>query len=203
MSASQPRRSDTLSATLNALQGMRERYVALLKQKIISELRKISPAAFESFAKELLKVYGFEEVRVTNISRDGGIDGFGKLRVGLAHLNVAFQCKRWTRGRIQRTEIDRFRGAAQGDYDQGIFFATTAFTAGAIAASRKHGAIPIVMVDSDLIVNLMIDKEFGVQSESVVIPSYALDLALGPNGEGSSAENLVSTSTPVRNRKKG
>jgi hypothetical protein len=41
--------------------------------------------------------------------------------------------------RAQRTiiraripEIDQFRGAAQGDYEQGVFFATTNFSAGAI-----------------------------------------------------------------------
>lgn len=140
----------------------------------------MSPGAFETFAKELLEVYGFEDTHVTQISADGGIDGYGKLKVGLAHLNVAFQCKRWTKGNIQRTEIDKFRGAAQGDFEQGIFFATTSFSQGAIDASIKRGAIPIVLVDSDSIVDLMIEKRFGVQADSLVIPTYALDLALTP-----------------------
>jgi restriction system protein len=136
------------------------------------ELRRLSPAAFETFARELLRVYGFEDLHVTKVSGDGGIDGYGKLRVGLAHLNVAFQCKRWTKGNIQRTEIDKFRGAAQGDFEQGIFFATTSFSQGAIDASIKRGAVPIVLVDSDGIVDLMIDKRFGVQAENLVIPTY-------------------------------
>lgn len=181
MRKSSPR---SLSESLRNLQDLHSRYVALLKERLNSELRKLPPSSFELFAKSLLDVYGFEETNVTQVSRDGGIDGYGKLRVGLAHLNVAFQCKRWTKSNIQRTEIDKFRGAAQGEYEQGIFFATTSFSPGAISASVKRGAIPIVLIDLAQIVNLMIDKRFGVQMENLQIPTYALDLALtSPNDE--------------------
>jgi restriction system protein len=173
-------RAASLAATLREILDLHEKYVALLKERIWSDLRRLSPGAFETFAKELLDVYGFEDTHVTKTSADGGIDGYGKLKVGLAHLNVAFQCKRWTKGNIQRTEIDKFRGAAQGDFEQGIFFATTSFSQGAIDASIKRGAIPIVLVDRDAIVDLMLEKRFGVQTENLVIPTYALDLALTP-----------------------
>jgi restriction system protein len=134
-------------------------------------------------------VYGFHGTAVTQISGDGGIDGYGKLKVGLANLNVAFQCKRWEKGNIQRPEIDKFRGAAQGDYEQGLFFTTASFSEGAIGASIKRGAVPIILVDGPAIVDLMIDKGFGVQLETLSIPSYALDLALSSD---------VSTATTTR-----
>lgn len=70
----------------------------------------------------LLDVYGFSDLSVTQKSKDGGIDGFGKLKIGLAHMSVAFQCKRWNVGSVGRKEIDAFRGAIQGEYEQGIFF---------------------------------------------------------------------------------
>jgi len=35
-----------------------------------------------------------------------------------------------------------------------------------------------VLLDSDSIVALMLEKQFGVQAENLVIPTYALDLAL-------------------------
>lgn len=164
---------------LRDLQQLHTKYVAELKRKILSDLKRLSPAAFELFAKRLLDIYGFHDTRVTQLSGDGGIDGFGKLKVGLANLNVAFQCKRWTKGNIQRPEIDKFRGAAQGDVEQGLFFTTASFSEGAIAASIKRGAVPIILVDGDSIVDLMIEKGFGVQLETMTIPSYALDLALG------------------------
>lgn len=173
----------SLASSLRSLQDLHEKYTNLLKARISSELRKLSPASFELFAKSLLEVYGFQEMCVTRVTGDGGIDGFGKLRVGLAHLNVAFQCKRWTRGNIQRTEIDKFRGAAQGEYEQGIFFATTSFSTGAIDASVKRGAIPIVLIDLAQIVDLMIEKQFGVQTDNLRIPIYALDLALTSSKE--------------------
>lgn len=176
--------SRSLSVSLRALQELHQRYIGLLRERLRMELCKLPPSSFELFAKALLDVYGFEDTHVTQVSRDGGIDGFGKLKVGLAHLNVAFQCKRWTKGNIQRTEIDKFRGAAQGEYEQGIFFATTSFSAGAIDASVKRGAIPIVLIDLAQIVDLMISKQFGVQIENLQIPTYALDLALAsPNDD--------------------
>ena len=168
-------RSGSLSASLRALLELHEKYVGLLRDQLSTELRRLPPSSFEHFAKSLLEVYGFEDTHVTQVSRDGGIDGYGKLRVGLAHLNVAFQCKRWTKGNIQRTEIDKFRGAAQGEYEQGIFFATTSFSPGAIGASLKRGAIPIILIDLAQIVKLMIDKKFGVQIDNLQIPSYGLD----------------------------
>ena len=118
-------KAQSLANALHELQGLHERYISQLKERIITDLRRLSPEAFEIFAKELLDVYGFEDTCVTQVSGDGGIDGYGRLKVGLAHLNVAFQCKRWRRGNVQRTEIDKFRGASQGDFEQGVFFATT------------------------------------------------------------------------------
>ncbi|BDU68408.1 hypothetical protein GETHOR_05090 [Geothrix oryzae] len=167
------------ASSLRDLQVLHGKYVSELKKKILNDLKKMSPSAFELFAKRLLDVYGFHDTKVTQISGDGGIDGYGKLKVGLANLNVAFQCKRWTKGNIQRPEIDKFRGAAQGDFEQGLFFTTASFSEGAIAASIKRGAVPIILVDGDSMVDLMFEKGFGVQIETLSIPSYALDLALG------------------------
>ncbi|WP_081086855.1 restriction endonuclease [Burkholderia stagnalis] len=150
------------------------RYLELFKQRMLQELRKLTPVGFEGFARELLDAYGFEGTQVTSVSRDGGIDGYGKLKVGLAHLNVAFQCKRWNMTNIQRPEIDRFRGAAQGAYEQGIFFTTTSFSPGAIGASIKSGAIPIVLIDGYSIVDLMIERKLRVESSIMEIPAFAL-----------------------------
>ena len=172
------------ASSLRDLQLLHVKYVSELKRKILSDLKRMSPAAFELFAKRLLDIYGFHDTKVTQVSGDGGIDGFGKLKVGLANLNVAFQCKRWTKGNIQRPEIDKFRGAAQGDFEQGLFFTTASFSEGSVAASIKRGAVPIILVDGISIVDLMIEKGFGVQVETLSIPSYALDLALGNDEVG-------------------
>ncbi|MCM2357511.1 MAG: restriction endonuclease [Geobacteraceae bacterium] len=167
------------TATINKqLKELHYSYHEALKTKILKGLKSLTPSAFELFSKKLLEVYGFHDMKVTHISKDGGIDGFGKLKIGLAEMNVAFQCKKWSTNSIHRPEVDKFRGAIQGEFEQGIFITTTGFAPGAKAVSFKRGAVPIVLIDGDGIVDLMIQKEFGVQKESLPVYSYALDLAL-------------------------
>ncbi len=141
---------------------MYEEYVSAFRSHLLDRLLSLSPAEFEQFAQRLLKAYGFIDVQVTQLSKDGGIDGYGKLRLGLATMNVAFQCKRW-QGTVGKPDVDKFRGAIQGEFEQGIFFATSDFSMEARGASLKKGAVPIILLNGDSIVKLMIEKEFGVQ----------------------------------------
>jgi len=83
-------------------------------------------------------------------------------------MSVAFQCKRWE-GKVPRPEIDKFRGAISGGHEQGIFFTTSDFTKGAKEVSIKKGAVPIILLNGESIVDLMIEKEFGVQRKSLEI----------------------------------
>jgi restriction system protein len=166
---------DRLLADLKSLHA---RYQRALKDRILQELRGIEPTNFEHFSRKLLQAYGFTDLVMTAPTKDGGVDGHGKLKVGLAYLNVAFQCKRWNKNSVGRPEIDKFRGAIQGQFEQGLFFTTGSFAAGAEAASFRPGAVPIVLIDGPAIVDMMIEKQFGVQVESLPIYSYALDLEL-------------------------
>ena len=168
----------TISTINKQLKDLHYSYHEALKAKVLSGLKSLTPAAFELFSRNLLDVYGFHDMKVTQVSKDGGIDGFGKLKVGLAEMNIAFQCKKWNSNSIHRPEIDKFRGAIQGEFEQGIFFTTASFASGAKEVSFKRGAVPIILIDGDGIVDLMIQKEFGVQKESLPVYSYALDLAL-------------------------
>jgi len=167
---------DKHRSLLQDLKSMYEKYDAGLRAAVLANIRRLDPATFEEFAKKLLETYGFLEVEVTQYSKDGGIDGHGKLKVGLAYLNVAFQCKRFRTNSVGRPEIDKFPGAIQGQFEQGIFFTTSTFAQGAEAASFRPGAVPIILIDGKAIVDLMIDKQFGVQVEQMPIYSYALDL---------------------------
>lgn len=144
------------------LVALQDEYVSQFKDNLLEKLGTLTPQQFEHFAKKLLAAYGFVEMKVTAVSHDGGIDGHGLLKVGLARMNVAFQCKKW-QSNIQRPEVDKFRGAIQGEFEQGIFFTTSEFTEGAKAASLKRGAVPIILLDGESIVELMIEKQFGVR----------------------------------------
>ena len=160
---------------------LREHYSAYcveLRERLLANLQELDPIAFESFARKLLEIYGFADMRVTHTTNDGGIDGHGKLAVGLAHMNVAFQCKRW-KGSVGRPEVDRFRGAIQGQFEQGLFFTTSSFTKQAKGASLRPGAVPVVLLDGPKIVDLMIDREFGLEVEYIKVYEYALDKEIG------------------------
>lgn len=144
-----------------------ENYEALFRSQILEKINELEPRQFELFAPKLLKSYGFSDINVTKISDDGGIDGDGKLRLGLASMNAAFQCKRW-QGNVGRTEVDKFRGAIQGEFEQGIFLTTSDFTKKAREASLKKGAVPIILLNGESIVDIMIQKGIGVER----IPLY-------------------------------
>jgi len=148
------------------------------RSKLLDRLFELSPTQFEHFARQLLTAYGFVKVTVTQVSNDGGIDGHGLLKVGLSRMAVAFQCKRWD-ANIQRPEVDKFRGAIQGEYEQGIFFTTSDFTKGAMGASIKKGAVPVILLNGESIVELMIEKEFGVQRKPLQIYEDQVDSIFG------------------------
>ncbi len=175
-SGKKPTGKDTHRSLLRELKATYQKYQAELRTTILVNIQRLDPSTFEEFSKRLLEAYGFLDVKVTQYSKDGGIDGYGKLKVGLAHLNVAFQCKRYKGNSVGRPEIDKFRGAIQGQYEQGIFFTSSTFAHGAEAASFRPGAVPIILIDGKAIVDLMIEKQFGVQAELLTIYSYALDL---------------------------
>ena len=164
--------------SLRTVRELHHEYVELFQQKILRQLKSLNPYEFETFCRNLLEVYGFVDLSVTQKSRDGGIDGFGKLKIGLAYMNVAFQCKRWNTGSVSRKEIDAFRGAIQGEYEQGIFFTTSTFTKEAMSYSIKQGAVPIILIDGEMIVDFMIEKQFGIEHENLPIYINALDQVL-------------------------
>jgi len=167
------------SKQIAKLKEIHAQYINAFKRKFLNQLKEIEPDTFEIFCKKLLKVYGFKDLTVTRPKKDGGIDGYGKLKVGISYLNVAVQCKRWQNATVGRTEIDKFRGAIQGDFEQGIFLTTSQFSKEALNATTKKGAVPIILIDGMMIVDIMIEKKFGIEIEEMPIFINALDVILG------------------------
>lgn len=148
-----------------------EAYEVAVKDYVLTVIGDMSPQAFEQFAGRLLSSYGFVDVAVTGKVADGGIDGHGKLPVGLALMDVAFQCKRW-QSNVSGPTVDSFRGTIQGRYEQGVMFATSGFTKPARDKSIQKGAVPIVLIDGIAIVELMIEKALYVRRR----PLYLYDI---------------------------
>jgi restriction system protein len=162
--------------SLANLEELADGYVAAFERKVLQELLDREPVEFENFAAKLLGAYGFRKISVTktHTAPDGGIDGNGELKVGLATMRAAFQCKRW-QGSVGRPEIDKFRGAIQGQFEHGYFFTTSTFSAEAREASIKSGAVPVFLFDGHEIVQIMIEKGLGITRRPIEIYEDRVD----------------------------
>lgn len=170
--------NENLKSIVKDLKDIQSKHTLVFKQQILNQLKELNPESFEMFSKKLLDIYGFKRTKVTNYVKDGGIDGYGELKVGITHLKVAFQSKRWKNNSVSRVEIDKFRGAIQGEFEQGIIFTTSKFTKEALGATRKPGAVPIILIDGDSLVDIMIEKRFGIDTEQIPVYINALDTIL-------------------------
>jgi restriction system protein len=168
-------------SSFDQIKALHHKYIQEFKASTLHQLTLLDPYSFEEFCKRLLMVYGFKNLKVTNKTKDGGIDGHGELKIGLVYMKVAFECKRWTKSSVGRPKINQFRGDIQGKFQQGIFFTTTKFSNDAKNSSFQIGAVPIVLMDGQAIVDLMIEKEFGVEKEVLPIYTNAIDLVLQDN----------------------
>lgn len=164
-------------SSFEELKNQHEKFLGTFKHSILISLKDLDPTKFEHFCKKLLEVYGFKNLKVTRPVKDGGLDGFGELKMGLAYLPVAFECKRYAKKKIDARTVNQFRGAIDGKYQQGILFTTSEFNKGAKEVSFRAGALPIVLIDGMAIVDIMIEKELGVEKELLPIYSNAIDLA--------------------------
>ena len=140
-----------------------------IKARLLSELKELTSRAFEHFCKEFLAHLGYRNVEVTRRGQDGGIDGHGDFRQGAISIRSAFQAKRWTDNAIGRPEIDKFRGAIQGDYDHGVFLTTSRFSRDATLASYRKGAITVLLLDGQAIAELLVERGLGVRTRPLLI----------------------------------
>ena len=140
-----------------------------VKRRVLTELKNLSPVQFEHFCRALLQQLGFESLTVTRRTNDGGIDGHGDFRQGAVSLRSAFQAKRWADNAVGRPDIDKFRGAIQGEFDHGVFLTTSRFARQAVEVSYRKGAITILLLDGDAIVELMVNHGIGVTRQPVYL----------------------------------
>jgi restriction system protein len=135
--------------------------------ELLDILKALPPYGFELICGRLLREHGFEDVEVTQRSRDGGIDGYGLLRLSpFVSLRVAFQAKRY-KDVVNRSDVGEFRNAVLGRAEKGVFITTGRFTADAEAEATREGVVPIELIDGEQLVELFQDKLIGVKPKTV------------------------------------
>jgi restriction system protein len=140
---------------------------------LLGILKALPPYGFELICGRLLREHGFEDVEVTQRSRDGGIDGYGLLRLSpFVSLRVAFQAKRY-KDVVTRSAVGEFRNALLGRAEKGVFITTGRFTSDAESEATRDGVVPIELIDGEQLVQLFQDKTIGMKPKTV----YEIDHA--------------------------
>lgn len=137
------------------------------KQKLLEILQNLPSTGFERLCQRLLRESGFQQVKVTGKSGDGGIDGEGILAINpLVSFKVIFQSKRY-KGSVGASTVRDFRGAMLGRAEKGIIISTGRFTQEAKKEAIRDGAPPIELVDGEDLVKLFEEKELGLKPKIV------------------------------------
>ena len=141
------------------------------RQRVYEILLKMNPYAFERLSQRLLRECGFTDVIVTKSSGDGGIDGYGKLKINsIISFNIAFQCKRY-QGSVGAPEIRDFRGSLTKNIEKGIFITTGTFSKAAKEEAENLGKQQIDLIDGESFIDMLANYELGLRE----IKDYEID----------------------------
>lgn len=135
-----------------------------LSDKLLSEIMKISPTAFEKMVLDLMAKMGYGTFArmTTAVTGDEGIDGIimeDKLGFDLIYVQV----KQWAEDHpVGRPDVQAFVGAIAGKGGKGLFVTTSKFTRQAIDyAKNQH----IILLDGEKLTKYMIEYNFGVSTK--------------------------------------
>lgn len=148
--------------------------VGSYREQTLDLLRVLPPAGFERLCQRILRESGFQQVKVTGRSGDGGIDGVGVLQVNpFVSFKVLFQSKRYA-GSVTPSQVRDFRGAMMGRADKGLIITTGSFTADAQAEAVRDGVPQIELVDGHGLVSLLEQLELGLAPRTTyeLVPSF-------------------------------
>lgn len=141
------------------------------RKKLYNVLVNMDPFAFERLTQRLLRECGFDDVKVTKKTGDGGIDGTGKLKInGIFSFNIAFQCKRY-QGTVGSSEIRDFRGSLTTDIEKGVFITTGSFSKQAIEEASNPGKQQIDLINGEDFISKLAELGIGVKE----IKDYEID----------------------------
>lgn len=137
------------------------------REDLMEILKSLNPYGFEKLTQRILREKGFTDVKITQRSHDGGLDGKGILRMNnLVSVPIIFECKRYTHP-VGAEKIRNFRGAMEGRADRGLFITTSTFTREAIEESKREGAKFIDLIDGEQFVDLLKELRLGIKIEYV------------------------------------
>ncbi len=157
------------------------------RAELLDRARKGSPADFEGLVGQLLRKMGFEEVEVTPLGGDGGVDVRGDLVVGdVVRIRMAVQAKRW-KANVPAPVIQQVRGSL-GAHEQGLIITTSDFSRGARREAERSDASPVALMNGQKLADLLARHEVGATKRK-----FELVMRDAPEKGLSAAEEEVGT----------
>ena len=153
------------------------------RNELLKSVKTMPPGDFEDLIGRLLAAIGFEEVEVTNRTKDGGIDVRGTLVVGdVIRTRLAVQVKRWKQN-VQSPVIQQVRGSL-GAHEQGLVITTSDFSKGAKEEAERADATPVGLMDGEQLVALLVENEIGVRRTPLQLIQIGETLGTSRESEG-------------------
>ena len=144
-----------------------KRQASSVRDKLRDSLASLDPFAFEHLVKRLLVNMGYQDVEVTTQSGDGGVDVVANIELGITRVREVIQAKRHKRT-IQRKDLDALRGSLyRFDAVRGTIITTSKYSRGTEEAAFATGAAPITLIDSEKLIDLLVDYDIGVRKRAV------------------------------------
>lgn len=141
------------------------------RQRVYEIMVGMDPFAFERLTQRVLRESGFTDVEVTKRTGDGGIDGYGKLKInGVISFNIAFQCKRY-QGTVGAPEIRDFRGSLTRNVEKGLFVTTGTYSNAAKEEAANIGKQQIDLIDGEGLIDMLAEYSIGLKE----VKDYEID----------------------------
>lgn len=142
-----------------------EEQLSILKSRLMA----LEPGQFEHFVKELLNAMDYEDVQVTKLTGDLGVDVVAKVQFGITEITEVVQVKR-TESTITRPKVDELRGALPYHKAiRGTIISLGGFAKGAQEGALFPGAAPITLIDGKRLLDLCLKHEVGLRRRPVEI----------------------------------
>jgi len=135
-----------------------------LSAELLEAIKKNSSQFFEQLVVDLMLAMGYGGSRsdagqAFKTTGDGGIDGIIKEDV-LGISKIYLQAKRWDNTTVGSPEVQKFYGALAGHHaTRGVFITTSKFSSAAKEFAEHQ---PIILIDGEKLVQLMIEYNVGV-----------------------------------------
>lgn len=163
-------------------------------EEIRAWLQRIDWRTFEStFLTSVLEALGFQEVQITQATRDGGADARVTYRRGVVDARAIVSAKRWTTRTVPVDEVRMLRGV-KGEEDTAIIVTTGRFSADAQNEAKPGQNQRIVyLIDGEKLIEICKRSRIGVKSvplpELLILdPEVAREAPLRPHSQAVEGE---------------